>query len=226
MSMVWLTQPMWGPPSFLGSPWGPPPFALSVQGGVWPYLVLFLAVVAGGAGVPMIGTAALSATAALASQHLLSIDVVLAVACVAAVIGGVVGYGVGRRWGVSLMERPGRHEQERRKALAKGHELYERWGWLACFVIPAYVAGTASMVFLVFFIFNSIAAVSYQFATGLSAYGVGRVATGHADAKSVVALAVGLALIALVVWLLIRRHRRSRADDLMDRVPAGPTVGL
>jgi membrane-associated protein len=225
MSIVWLTEAFWGQHSFWAPFWAPTPLAVSVQGGLWPYIVLFVAVVAGGAGVPMIGTAALSATAVLASQHLLSIDVVLAVACLAAVMGGVVGYGVGRRWGVSLMERPGRHEQERREALAKGHELYERWGWLACFVIPAYVAGTASMAFLVFFIFNSIAAITYQCATGLSAYGVGRVATGNADAKSIVALAVGLALIASIGWLLLRRRRRSRADRVADRLPAGPTVG-
>lgn len=52
-------------------------------------------------------------------------------------LGGLLRYGGGRRWGVSLMERPGRHEERRRAALAKGHELYGRWGWLACFVIPS-----------------------------------------------------------------------------------------
>jgi LPXTG-motif cell wall-anchored protein len=183
------------------------------QGGVWPYVVLFLCVVAGGAGVPAIGTAAVSAAAVLASQHELAIDDVIAVACVAAVLGGVLGYWVGQRWGVRLMEHPGRHEQGRRRALAEGHEAYERWGWLACFVIPSFIAGIARMSFAMFLVFNTIAAVTYQFATALPAYGAAKIVSGHPDAKSIVAVAVGLGLLVAIGWLLLRRRRRSRAGE-------------
>jgi LPXTG-motif cell wall-anchored protein len=189
----------------------PSVLAVSPQGGVWPYAVLFLCVIAGGAGVPAIGTAAVGTAAVLASQHQLSIDAVLAVACLAAVIGGVLGYWIGQRWGLRLMERPGRHEQARRKALAQGHEAYERWGWLACFVIPSFIAGIASMTFAIFLIFNTIAAVTYQFATALPSYGAGKIVSGHTDAKSIIALAVGLGLLAAIGWWLARRRRRSAA---------------
>jgi membrane protein DedA with SNARE-associated domain len=194
--------------------------AVSAQGGTWPYVVLFLCVIAGGAGVPAIGTAAVSAAAVLASQHQLAIDDVVAVACVAAVLGGVLGYWVGQRWGVRLMEHPGRHEQARRRALAEGHEAYERWGWLACFVIPSFIAGIARMAFAMFLIFNTIAAVTYQFATALPAYGAGKIVSGHADAESVVALAVGLGVVVVIGWWLLRRHRRQSRTDELPRAQA------
>jgi membrane-associated protein len=186
------------------------PVATVLPGGVLPNPALFLCVVAGGAGIPAIGSAALATTAVLASQHKLGIDTVLGVGCVAAVIGGVLGYAIGHRWGASLLERPGRLEEQRRKALASGHNLYQKWGWLACVVIPSYIAGIAGMTFVIFLIFNSIAAVGYQLATGLSAYGASRVASGHSDAKSILSLVVGLGLVALIGWALTRRHRRSK----------------
>jgi membrane protein DedA with SNARE-associated domain len=189
-------------------------------GEAWPYFALFLLVVAGGAGVPMIGTAAVTAAAVLASQHVLSIEAVVAVACVAAVLGGVLGYGGGRRWGVRLMERPGRLEERRRHALDTGHELYRKWGWLACFVIPSFMAGIARMVFAMFLIFNTIAAISYQFATALPAYGAARVLSGYNDIPSIVGFIVGVALLAFIGLRLVRRRRASSA-----RRPVGGSVG-
>jgi membrane protein DedA with SNARE-associated domain len=141
---------------------------------------------------------------------------VLGVGCIAAVIGGALGYAIGHRWGVRLLERPGRFEEQRRKALSTGHNLHQKWGWLACVVIPSYVAGIAGMTFVIFLIFNSIAAVGYQFATGLSAYGASRVASGHNDAKSILALVVGLGLVVLIGWGLTRRHRRSKAAGALS----------
>jgi membrane protein DedA with SNARE-associated domain len=196
-----------------GSSWRTTLLTVSLPSDAWAYLPLFLAVVAGGAGVPMVGTAAVSAAAVLASQHVLAIDDVVAVACVAAVLGGVLGYWVGQRWGLSAMERPGRYEDERRKALARGHELYGRWGWLACFVIPSFIAGIAGMTFAMFLIFNSIAAVTYQFATALPAYGAGKVVSGHAGTTSIIELAAGVGLLVFIALRLARRRRRARGGE-------------
>ena len=191
--------------------------ATTVKGGVAPYLALFVLVVFGGAGVPMVGTAAVSAAAVLASQGVLAIEDVIAVACVAAVLGGVLGYAGGRRWGVSLMERPGRWEERRARTLEEGHALYSRWGWLACFVIPSFVAGIARMALVMFLIFNTMAAVIYQFATALPAYGAGKVVSGHSGGVSVAELAVGVGLIAVIAWRLIRR--RGAGTDPGRRAP-------
>ena len=188
--------------------------ATSVEGEVASYVALFLLVLAGGAGVPMIGTAAVTAAAILASQGVLPIEDVIAVACVAAVLGGLLGYEGGRRWGVGLMERPGRGEERRKRALEQGNALYARWGWLACFFIPSFIAGIARMRFVMFLIFNTIAAVVYQFATALPAYGAAKVLSGHSDTETLAELAVGVVLVVLVFWrvLLPRRRSRTRHD--------------
>jgi LPXTG-motif cell wall-anchored protein len=66
-----------------------------------------------------------------------------------------------------------------------------------------------------FLIFNTIAAVTYQFATALPAYGAGKIVSGHADAKSIAALAVGLGLVVAIGWLLLRRRRQSQTNELL-----------
>lgn len=187
--------------------------ATSVQAEAVYYAVLFLLVVLGGAGVPMIGTAAVTAAAILGSQGTLSIDDVIGVACVAAVIGGLLGYGIGRRWGLELMRRPGRSEDQRQKMLDQGHALYVKWGWLACFFIPSFIAGIARMRFRMFVIFNTIAAVIYQFATALPAYGAATLISGHTETSNVVDLAVGIVLVVLIFWRVVLPRRRSRRGD-------------
>jgi membrane protein DedA with SNARE-associated domain len=178
-----------------------------MQGGVAPYLLLFVVLLASGAGVPAIGTIALGTAAVLASQDELSIDGVIVAGCLGAAVGGVIGYGGGRRWGLALMERPGRWEDQRRKTLERGHQIYSRWGWLACFVIPSFVAGIARMRFPIFLIFGTIAALLHASATALGAYGAGKVASGRHDIASILELALGL---VVLVWLLQRFRLRLR----------------
>ena len=102
----------------------------------WQYLLLFLAVAASWAGVPVIGTAALGAAAVAASQDKLDLAAVIVVAVLAGEVGGLGGYGIGRRWGRRLLERPGKHQPGREKMMQRGERLYARWGWLAVFVTP------------------------------------------------------------------------------------------
>jgi undecaprenyl-diphosphatase len=179
-----------------------------MQGGVGPYLLLFLVLVVSRAGVPAIGTIALGTAAVLASQHELSIDAVIIAGSLGAAVGGVLGYGGGRRWGLALMERPGRWEEQRRKTLDRGHEIYGRRGWLATFVIPSYFAGIARMSFPIFLIFGTIAAFAHASATALGAHGAGKVASGHHDIVSVLELALGL---VVLVWLVQRLRLRRRS---------------
>lgn len=188
--------------------------ATSAEGEVGTYVALFLLEVVGWMGVPVVGTAALTAAAVLASQGVLSIEDVIVVACVAAVLGGVLGYGAGRRWGVGLIERPGRGEERRKKTLSRGTALYRRWGWLAVFFLPAFIAGIARMRFVTFVICETMAAVMYQFATALSAYGAAKVISGHVDTESLIELAVGVVLVVVIFWRVVlpRRGRHARPN--------------
>jgi membrane protein DedA with SNARE-associated domain len=183
-----------------------------MQGGVGPYLLVFLVLVAGGAGVPAIGTIALGTAAVLASQDELSIEGVIIVGCLGAAVGGVIGYGGGRRWGLALMERPGRWEEQRRTTLERGHEIYARWGWLACFVIPSFVAGIARMRFAIFLIFGTIAAFLHAAGTAVGAYGAGKVASGRHDVVSILEFALGLVVLVLLVQRLRLRRRAAHGE--------------
>ena len=108
------------------------------------------------------------------------------------------------------MERPGRWEERRKKTLEKGHEIYGRWGWLACFVIPSFVAGIARMRFPIYLIFGTIAAFLHASATALGAYGAGKVSSGHNDIVSILELALGVVVLALIAQRF--RLRRRAAD--------------
>jgi len=178
------------------------------------YLLLFLAVAASWAGVPVIGTAALGAAALAASQDKLDLAAVIVIAVLAGEAGGLGGYAIGRRWGRRLLERPGRHQAGREKMEERGERLYARWGWLAVFVTPAIVSGTANMPPYRFAVFNLLDSLGWSVSVTASAYGVGRLATGHHAAHDIAILVIGLAAGVLVTVTAARRHRRRRTQRL------------
>jgi membrane protein DedA with SNARE-associated domain len=178
----------------------------------WQYLLLFVAVAASWAGVPFIGATALGAAAVAASQGRLNLAVVVGVATVAGEVGGLIGYAVGDRWGQILLERPGKHQEGRRKIVEKGERAYARWGRLAVFFTPAVVSGTAKMRHGQFVLWNLIASFAFAVSVAASAFGIGRVVTGHTSPRDIVTLLVGLAVGALVmVWFVHHRRRRNAA---------------
>jgi len=134
----------------------------------WQYLLLFLAVAASWAGVPVIGTAALGAAAVAASQRRLDLTAVIVVAVIAGEAGGLGGYAIGRRWGRRLLERPGRHQARREKVMDRGESLYARWGALAVFVTPAIVSGTAKMPPYRFAVWNLLDSLTWTVSVAAS----------------------------------------------------------
>jgi len=180
----------------------------------WQYLLLFLAVGASWAGVPFIGTAALGAAAVAASQDKLDLAAVIVVAVLAGEAGGLAGYAIGRRWGRRLVERPGKRRAGREKMLQRGEKLYARWGFLAVFVTPAIVSGTAKMPPYRFALWNLLDSLGWSVSVAASAYGVGRLATGHHSGHDVAILLIGLVAGVLVAVAAMRRHRRRRTQRL------------
>jgi membrane protein DedA with SNARE-associated domain len=180
----------------------------------WQYLLLFLAVAASWAGVPVIGTAGLGAAAVAASQQKLQLTAVIVVAVVAGEVGGLGGYVIGRRWGRRLLERPGRHQAGREKMMQRGERLYARWGWLAVFFTPAIVSGTAKMPPYRFALVNLLDSLGWTVSVAASAYGLGRLATGHHTGHDIAILAIGLGAGTIVAVAARRRHRRRTARRL------------
>ena len=188
--------------------------AASLASTWWQYLLLFLAVAASWAGVPAIGTAALGTAAVAASQDKLDPAAVIVVAVLAGEAGGLGGYAIGRRWGRRLLERPGRHRAGREKMVQRGERLYARWGWLAVFFTPAIVSGTAKMPAYRFAFWNLLDSLGWSVAVAASAYGIGRLATGHHTSHDIAILVIGLAAGVLVAVTAVRRHRRRRTQRL------------
>jgi membrane protein DedA with SNARE-associated domain len=167
-------------------------------------------------GVPVPGETALIAAAVLASQGELSIELVIAIAAAAAIVGDNVGYMLGARFGRRLLERPGRTQAQRLEALRRGEELFERHGpkavflgrWIALLRIwAAWLAGMASMRWRSFLLWNALGGIGWAIFFGLLGYFGGEaVAELVARAGVGVAIAVGAAVVA--VWVTAHRRRR------------------
>jgi membrane protein DedA with SNARE-associated domain len=67
-----------------------------------------------------------------------------------------------------------------------------------------------------FALWNFVASVAFALAVAPTAYGAGRVATGHNSTKDVIILIFGLAMSAMLVAILMRRHRRHSALIVTD----------
>ena len=175
------------------------------------YVLLFLAVTASWAGVPAIGSAAVGAAAVGASQSNLNLAAVIAISVVSGEAGGLLGYSIGNRWGTQILARPGRRQIGRQKLMDRGELAYAKWGRLAVFLTPAIVSGTARMKLSQFALWNLFASLSFTVSVAATAYGVGRITTGHHSVSSILILILGIFISALLTFAMVRRHRRHNA---------------
>ncbi len=92
----------------------------------------------------------------------------------------------------------------------KGELAYAKWGRLAVFFTPAIISGTAKMKLTQFALWNFIASIGFALSVAATAYGVGRVTTGHHSTQDIVILVFGLVMSALLIVVFVRRHRRHK----------------
>jgi membrane-associated protein len=168
-------------------------------------------------GVPVPGETALIAAAVLASQGELRIEIVIAIAAAAAIVGDNIGYMLGRRFGRRLLERPGRTEARRRLALQRGEQLFERHGpkavflgrWIALLRIwAAWLAGMASMRWPSFLLWNALGGIGWAIFFGLLGY-FGGEAAAELVARAGVGLAIAAGAAAIGAWIVLHRRRRA-----------------
>lgn len=194
-------------------------FAVTSPGGsIWQYVVLFLAVAASWAGVPIVGATALGAAGVAASQGDLNLAAVVIVSTVAGEAGGLIGYAIGDHWGRILLERPGKHQQGRERMVERGERAYARWGRIAVFFTPAIVSGTAKMQHGQFVVWNLLASLGFSISVAASAYGVGRLFSGNYSVRDIATLIVGL-LVGTAITMLYVRHRRRAKSRAADATP-------
>jgi membrane-associated protein len=168
-------------------------------------------------GLPLPGETALLAAAVLASKGKLEIELVIAIAAAAAIVGDNLGYWIGRKAGRRLFEIGGPLKRHRRTALERGEAFFNRHGakavflgrWIAWLrITAAWLAGISEMRWRVFLLWNALGGVAWAASVGLLAYLVGPAVEdvfkiGGFVAVGVVALA--LAVVALRLRVVGRR---------------------
>lgn len=185
------------------------------------YPLLFLIVMAESSGVPVPGETALLAAAVLASRGRLQIELVIAIAAVAAIVGDNLGYLVGRKGGRWLLERPGAFQRQRLEVLRVGEPFFENHGPKAVFfgrfllglrVWASWLAGATRMDWRAFVLWNALGGITWALVIGLIAYFLGHSAGGVIETFGLFGLAA--VLLALGSGLLLhRRHRRGGAGS-------------
>jgi membrane protein DedA with SNARE-associated domain len=185
------------------------------------YPILFLLVMAESGGVPVPGETAVIVGGVFASEGKLQIELVIAVAALAAIVGDNIGYQIGSRGGRWLLERPGPFHRHRLHVLEVGEPFFERHGPKAVFfgrfilglrTWASWLAGANHMRWRTFFIWNALGGVCWATGVGLIAYFVGQSASNAITTFGIYGLvAVVLALAgALVLHLRHRRHRQTQ----------------
>jgi membrane protein DedA with SNARE-associated domain len=192
------------------------------------YPLLFLVVMAESSGVPVPGETGLIAAAVAASQGKLQIELVIAIAAVAAIVGDNIGYQIGRKGGRWLLERPGRFQSQRRQVLVTGEPFFERHGPKAVFfgrfllglrVWASWLAGATHMRWRSFVLWNALGGICWATAIGLLAYFLGNAAGNAIQTFGLFGLFAVLVL-AAGAFIAHRRHRRhaeataGQSDDV------------
>lgn len=167
------------------------------------------------------GETAIVIAGVLASQHRVSLPVLLGVIVVAAVAGDSVGYEIGRRFGDRLLDT--RALRRHRSKVGKAQDLIRRRGAVAVFLgrftallralMPALV-GSSRMPYPRFLVFNAMGGAAWGIGYTTGGYLVGTAFEQVAQwAGRLLALAVAVLAVALVVVWSVRRRRRERAAE-------------
>lgn len=186
--------------------------------------LLFAAVAVESFGIPVPGETALIAFGVLASQGHYPIEVVIAVAAVAAIVGDNLGFWlIGRRGGRALIARSAWVERRTRHVLPRTEALIDRYGGRAVFLgrfvsvfreTIAWVAGLAGMSWPRFLFWNALGGIVWATAVGLLAYYGGK---ALADTVSRYGLYGAVAIAVAAVLLLVVRKLLGRARQQAPR---------
>jgi membrane protein DedA with SNARE-associated domain len=188
----------------------------------WGYPILGLLVMAESGGVPVPGETAVIVGGVLASQGKLQIELVIAVAALAAIVGDNIGYQIGRGGGRWLLERPGRFHSHRLKVLEMGEPFFERHGPKAVFfgrfilglrTWASWLAGANHMRWRTFFLWNALGGICWATAVGLLAYFVGQSASSAITTFGIFGLVAVVVVLAGALTLHLRHRRQQQAAE-------------
>ena len=182
---------------------------------------LFAIVSLESAGVWLPGETALIAAAVYASKGHLSIEGVIAVAAVGAIIGDNVGYWLGREVGRRLLYRYERLRRIADRVMPPAERFFERHGGKAVFfarflaglrVTGAWMAGISKMHWATFLAWNAAGGIVWATGTGLVAYYFGRAAGDAIERFGLYGIA-GIVVIVLVGFAAVHLWKRRMLSE-------------
>ncbi|MDN3356990.1 DedA family protein [Actinomadura sp. DC4] len=181
------------------------------------------------------GETAIVVAGVLASQHRVSLPILLIVIVLSAVTGDSVGYEIGRRFGDRLLGT--RVLRKHRDKLAKAQDLLRRRSATAVFIgrftallraiMPA-LAGSARMPYGRFLVFNALGGITWGVGYTVGGYLAGTAFEQVAQwAGRVLAIAVAaVAAVGLFVWWLRKRQREAAEEaETLDEPVSVPDLG-
>jgi membrane protein DedA with SNARE-associated domain len=196
------------------------------------YVIVFLGVVLEGVGIPLPGETVLLAAGALAHQGSLTLGETMVLGSLGAIVGGQVGYGVGRFGGRPFVLRWGWYAFITPERLGRAERFFERHGGRAVFlarfitglrVFGALVAGVSRMPWGKFAFYNVLGGTVWAMAVvslgyfmwasiGLVEHWIGRIS---------LLLAMALILVLILRWSY-RKAMRTRRDEDSKEGPPDP----
>ena len=179
-------------------------------------------------GIPLPGEIALVTAAAYASHGHISIYVVIVLAALGAIIGGVLGYLIGIKGGLPLVAHYGAYIGVRRSHIDRAHAFFEKNGaktiLFGRFIAllrtwAAIIAGAACMSFPKFVTYNTLGSIVWAIVFGWLGFYFGRDLPllesyiSRASFGLLIALAIGIAV--FVIWK--RRQRSTATSEILPR---------
>lgn len=184
------------------------------------YWFLFALVALESFGVPLPGETALVTAAAYAASARLNVLLVVIAAASGAIVGDNAGYWLGRKGGVALVRRYGRHVGLSEAKLERAHAFFERHGAKTVFfgrfiallrTWAAALAGVACMPYATFMLYNALGGITWAIIFGWLGFAFGRnlpLLQRYVGQLSVAL--VLLAALAVLVYVGVRLFHRYR----------------
>jgi membrane protein DedA with SNARE-associated domain len=182
-------------------------------------------------GAPLPAEAALMAAAFLAARtYDLDIWSLIAAGIVAAILGNIAGFWLGRRFGARLLLRHGARFGLTERRIKIGQWLFVRYGGRFVFTarflpflrnMAAVLAGANSMPQSKFYLVSAVAAAAWVVCYGLGTYWLSEAFTSFASPAAAV-LGVAAILIVLAVPMLIVRYEERLLAHIADGPPRPP----
>ncbi|MFL6796446.1 MAG: DedA family protein [Xanthobacteraceae bacterium] len=180
-------------------------------------------------GAPLPAEAALMAAGIFARTHGLDLRTLICAGILAAVLGNVTGFWIGKRYGHALLHRYGARVGLTQTRIRIAQWLFERYGGRFVFCsrflpflrnIAAVLAGTNAMPQQGFFLASTMAAVTWVVGYGTASYALGQAFLEAASPVAVVLAVLALTIVLGIPALIVRFEGRLAA-----RIDGNPAPG-